>query len=120
MNRDTYNTLTSILLGGSLIALPVAVAFLVAAILGWHGPNRKRRFVLSAIFVLAFPVLVGTHQAIKWRIFLPSLGREAERQRHDRVDAVSFVRIGDLAPSFTLTDTNGDAFVLDDLHGRVV
>ena len=120
MSPNTYNALTSILLGGSLVTLVLAVGFLVAAIVGWRGPRRKQRLVRFAIFLGAFPVLVAAQQALLWGVFLPSLGREAERQRRDRVDSVSFAHIGDSAPSFSVTDTNGEEFVLDDLRGKVV
>lgn len=120
MSPTTYNLAAGVLLSSAMIALFVAAAYLVLAIVGWRGPNRKQRLVRFAIFLLAFPVLAAAQHALLWGVFLPSLGREARRERQERVDSVSFVRVGDAAPSFTITDTDGAEFVLDDLRGKVV
>lgn len=120
MSSTTYNLVTGLLLNSSLIALFVAASYLVSAIVGWRGPNRKPRLVRFAIFLAAFPVLVAAQQAILWGVFLPSVGREIRREYQESADAVSFVHVGDTAPSFTITDTDGVEFVLDDLRGKVV
>jgi len=120
MSMNTFNALSSVLLGGSLIALALAIGILVGAIVGWRGPHRKRRLVRFAICLGAFPILVAAQHALLWGVYLPSLVRGAERQRQDRADATSFVHVGDSAPSFTLTDTNGAEFDLDAQRGKVV
>src|SRR5438105_14300821 len=120
MNSSTYHALSSVLFGGALTALALAAAHLVAAFVGWRGPHRRRRLVRFAIFLAAAPVLVAAQQALLWRVFLPSLGREAQRQRQERTESASVVHVGDQAPSFTLTDTNGREFLLDDQRGKVV
>jgi len=120
MSTSTYNALTFALLGSSILALLLGVAYLVAAIVGWRGPHRKKRFVRFAICFGTFPVLVAAQQAVLFGLFLPSLGGQAERQRQDRADAASLVHVGNPAPSFTLTDTDGAEFVLDTLRGKVV
>jgi peroxiredoxin len=112
--------LTFILVKGAIVSLVIAIFFLFAAIVGWRGPGRNRRLVRFAIFLVAFPVLLVAQQAIQWSIFLPSLDREAERQRQSRVDSVSFAHVGDIAPSLRLDDTSGNEFVLDALRGKVV
>ena len=91
-----------------MIALVIAVAYLVAAIVGWRGPHRKRRLVRFVIFLGTYPVFVAMAQALLWGVFLPSLEREGDRQRQDHYDADSFVHVGNPAPSFTLKRTIGD------------
>ncbi len=120
MSSSTYNALTIVLIVGSYVAVALAAAYLVAAIVGWRGPHRRRRLVRFSIFLAAFPALVATQQVVQWGIFMPSLGRELKRQMTERHAAASLVHVGDRAPSFTLTDADGREFVLDDHRGKVV
>ena len=99
------------------LAMAIAGAFSFAAIAVLRGKGRRKRPLIRAICCLAAAVvLYFANYAIV--VLVPSL--LADRQRHDRVDAVSFVHVGDSAPSFMLSDTNGAEFVLDDLRGKVI
>ena len=104
-----------------LAMVGVTGAVILAAIAVFRGKGRRKRLLLGAAYGLAlFPVgVVAQFVLLNW-IQIPSLAREAERQGQERIDAVSFVHIGDPAPSFTLTDTHGREFVLDDQRGKVV
>jgi len=120
VTSNVYNILTEVLLGGSVIALVVALGYLVAAIIGWRGTQRRRRLTRFVVCVGVFAGLVGSQQALLWGIFLPSLGAEASRVHQELGDDVSVVHVGDSVPSIVLTDTAGNIFDLDKLHGKVV
>ena len=120
MSGNTYNALAGVLLGGSTISLLVAGAFLIAAIVGWRGPNRRRKLVRFALFTAMFPILVAAQQVLQHWVFQPSLGRQAERARQERIDAVSHVSVGDTIPSFRIKDVDGSEFAIDELRGNVV
>jgi peroxiredoxin len=119
MSIDTFLPIQAALQGAGLIAAVVAVGYLAAAILGWRGPNRKRRLIRFALFLVAIPICMGIHVALLHGVVLPSIARNADKARQARIDDVSIVQIGDAAPSFTVTDTNGDQFNLGDLRGKV-
>ena len=120
MSASTYIALSIILIVSSWIAVAIAAVYLVAAIIGWRGPHRTGRLVRFSILLTAFPVLVATQRVVQWGIFMPSLAREANRQIKEGHAAASLVHVGDQAPSFTLTDTEGREIVLDDQRGKVV
>jgi len=120
MTSGMYNALNWALIGATVLALLLAVAYLVAAIWGWWGPHRKRRLATFAIFLVAFPVLATTQRALFFRVFGPSVRREQELRRTEYADVASFVGVGDAAPAFRLTDTNGVEFALDAQRGNVV
>lgn len=120
MSVVTYNALTSILLVGSLVAVVIAISYLIAAIVGWRGQHRSSRLVRFGLFLLAFPLLVATQQALLWYVFLPSLGDKSDHERQNRIDSVSYVGVGDEAPSFLLTDSDGQQFFLEQQRGKIV
>lgn len=120
MTSNVYNILTEVLLGGSVIALVVALGYLVAAIFGWRGTQRSRRLTWFAVCAGVFAGLVGAQQALLWGIFLPSFGAEASRMHKKLADDASVVHVGDKVPSIVLTDTAGIIFDLDKLRGKVV
>lgn len=120
MSSETYNALTAVLLFGGLIAAAASVGYFVAAVIGWRGPARKRRLVAAAVLAAVFPIAVVAQQVLLHRVFLPSLGREAEQAVRDRTDAASVVAVGDPAPSFVLTTADGVPVALDELRGKVV
>lgn len=102
-----------------VIAIGGAIVLAVFAIL--RGKGRRKGPLLGAIGCLATFVAIGiSNYALIWFVQLPSLARESERQAQERVDAASLVDVGDLAPSFTITDTTGAEFALDDLRGKIV
>ena len=53
MRATVYNILTTILLGAFFLMLPAAIAFLMAAFVGWRTPSRKRRFLWCAVLFAA-------------------------------------------------------------------
>jgi peroxiredoxin len=120
MGVSTYNALTEALLGSALIALLLAVVSLISVVVGWRGPKRRRRLVILAAFAAMFPILVAVQQALLYWVFLPSLGREAERAKQERIGAASFLKVGEVAPTFHIRDVDGTEFSIDDLRGKVV
>ncbi len=124
MSATTYNTLTSILLTSSLIALAVAVLYLVAAIVGWRSPYRRSRLLRFFGFLVLCPALIGAQYYLLWGIFIPSMREAAEQEnavrRQERYAASSHVAIGDSAPAFELADIDGKNFSIDALRGKVV
>ncbi|MEJ7592272.1 MAG: TlpA disulfide reductase family protein [Planctomycetaceae bacterium] len=103
-----------------MIALVVALGYLVAAIIGWRGTPRRRRLTRFAVCVGVFAGLVGSQRALLWGVFLPSLGAEASRVHQELADDVSVVHVGNSVPSILLTDTAGNIFDLDKLRGKIV
>src|SRR5262245_36086074 len=103
MSATTYNTLTTVILLSALLALGLAIAYLVAAVVGWRGPHRKARLLRCAVCAVLFPTLVATQYAMLFFIFLPSLGRqrtaEMTARRQVRADAAAYVQRGDQAPA---------------------
>lgn len=120
MSINNYLPLQSALEVGAFIALAFAVVFFIMALAGWRGPFRKKRLVRFALCLGAVPLFPLVHVALLYGVVLPYEARQMERLRKERVDAVSFVNVGDAAPSFSVTDTSGAAFVLEDLRGKVV
>jgi peroxiredoxin len=104
-----------------LAMLALAGAVILAAIALFRGKGRRKRPLLGAVGCLAaFVALGAANYAVVFLVALPGIAREIERQRHERAEAVSVVHVGEPAPSFAITDTNGAEFVLDDRSGKVV
>lgn len=120
MSAHVYNLLTSVLFFVALVGLGLAAVYLVAAIVAWRGPSRNRRLVRFALLFAVFPICVAIQQSLLWIVFLPSLGREARRETMERSEDSSIVHVGDGAPSFALTTTEGETFALGDHRGKVV
>ncbi len=120
MSVETYLPIQSALQGAAVIAAVIAVGYLAAAVFGWRGPSRKRRLLRFALVLGVVPVCIGVHVALLHGVVLPSVAANGQRARQNRTDDVSLVDVGDAAPSFTVTDSNGDQFVLDSLRGKVV
>jgi peroxiredoxin len=120
MERETYNALTWVLGIGAWSALVLAIWQLVATIVGWRGAHRKRRLVRFAVLLAAVPVLVGAQQFLLWRVFLPSLGRQARDERQALYDEAGFAKVGQRAPAFAIEADDGRQFALDKLRGKVV
>ena len=100
-------------------AFGVAIAgtFCFAAIAVLRGKGRRKRPLLGAVccFASAFVLYCANYAVTYWILYIRS-----EQHRQARADAVSFVHVGDPAPSLAVADTNGAGFVLDDLRGKVV
>jgi peroxiredoxin len=120
MSINSYLPLQSALQAGIPIALALAVFYLVMAIAGWRGPYRKKRLVRLAFCLLAAPLFPLIHVVLLNGFVFPYEARQQDRLRQERVDEVSFVHVGDLAPSFSISDTSDSEFVLDELQGNVV
>lgn len=124
MSDSTYNAMAGTLLVISLVALAIAAAYLVAAMVGWNGPNRRGRLIRFAAFLALFPALVAAQQYLQWGIFMPQLREAAEkelfRNQQERFAASTHVSVGDTAPSFELVDADGTNFSLDGSPDKVV
>lgn len=120
MSANTYNALTAVILNSALFTLIVSTGYLVAALVGWRGPHRKRRLLRCAAFAAMFPILVVAQYAILQKAFLWSLAHERQRTTQERIDAVSLVKVGGVAPSFQITDVDGNEFSSDEVRGKVV
>ena|SRR5579863_1106606 len=120
MSSNVYNACAIILEIGALAALGLAAAYLVAVIVGWKGPYRKRRLVRFALCLAACPVFAATLYSLLFFVFLPSAARDNRKIIQEHRDAGAVVHTGDLAPSFTLTNTEERKFAFDDYRGKVV
>jgi peroxiredoxin len=120
MSASLYNAVAGTLALGSCLALFVALCCFISAIVGWRGPNRKRRLLLAGTFVLMFPVLGASIYAVRDWVFLPSLARGRNQAAEQRLNTASLVKVGDPAPPFRLLDTDGNEFSLADNRGKVV
>jgi peroxiredoxin len=109
---------------GVLAWVAIAGAVILAVIAVFRGKGRRKRPLLGAIYCLGtFVVLVIAFYSLVYLVYLRPMALEAERERQEheeRIDAASVVHVGDPAPAFTITDTHGAEFVLDDLSGKVV
>ncbi len=109
---------------GVLAWVAIAGAVILAVIAVFRGKGHRKRPLFGAICCLGtFVVLVIAFYSLVYLVHLRPVALNAERQRQEhqeRIDAASFVDVGDPAPSFTITDTHGAEFVLDDLRGKVV
>lgn len=102
-----------------VLAVFSAATFLGLSVVGWRGPYRKRRLKRFAIAFFTIPLIVGAH----WlNIFtgLKAIARQHESQRIERYNASSLVQVGDIAPDFTVVDTQGNRFALSENRGKVI
>ncbi len=76
MSPSTFITLTSVLLGGALLALVVAFAFALSAVVGWRTVHRKRRLTTCLLFLACVPLFLATQRANWELIFRPSLEQQ--------------------------------------------
>lgn len=124
MSPTTYNTLTGLLLGSSLLALVLAVAFLIAAVVGWKGPHRKARLYLSCCFLVLFPTLIGAQRYLQWGIYMPLLREAGEKEllarQQEQFSASTNVAVGDAAPEFEVTDIDGNRFSVNGATEKVL
>lgn len=120
MSINSYLLWQSVLLAGVPIALALALFYFVLSIAGWRGPYRKKRLVRLAFCLLAVPILPLIHVVLLYGVAFPYEARQQERHRQERVDEASFAHVGDLAPSFSITDTSGAKLVLGEQQGNVV
>ncbi|HUE72884.1 MAG TPA: redoxin domain-containing protein [Pirellulaceae bacterium] len=124
MSASTYNTLTGALAIGVLIAFAVMVISFIAMLVRWKTAKRRGHVVRLLIATAAIPSLIGTQQAILWKVFIPALGREQMAQmnalRVTRLAETSLVHVGDRAPNFSLATADGDELAVSDAKGKVV
>ncbi|MBS0266482.1 MAG: TlpA family protein disulfide reductase [Planctomycetes bacterium] len=120
MSSSVYNIFVMILGVVGILSIVAAIAFFVAAIIGWRTPLRNRRFRWSAgLFAAALGTLAG-QQALLWFVFLPSLGREM-RASHDRaVGLTTLTKVGDIAPEYSVVADDGTPIEAETLRGKVV
>jgi len=120
MSASVYNIFVTILCGAFIFSFMGAIAFLVAAFVGWRTPFRKRRFLWCAgLFATALGT-IAAQQALLWWVFLPSFGRES-RERHDQAVALStLTNVGDIAPQYSVVADDGSTVDSDRLRGKVV
>ena len=108
--------ITTALAIGVLIALTVGVFSLVLMVLRWKTPQRRGHVIRLVISIASLPCLIGVQQAILWLVFLPAMGREQmamiNAARAEHFTETTLVRVGDTAPEFALTTTDGDTVSL--------
>lgn len=111
-----FNAISLILLIGVVTAFVVMAASLIATIVQWKTPKRRRHVIRVLFAVAAIPCLIGIQQSIQWLIFLPTLGRlqmaEINAARAKRLVETSVVQVGETAPEFSLLTADGDEFSL--------
>jgi hypothetical protein len=66
-----YKIVPYILAGCVVFALVTAVVSLIAAVVGWRGPHRKRRLWRCACCLAAIPVLGGLNYVYVHQVVLP-------------------------------------------------
>jgi thiol-disulfide isomerase/thioredoxin len=118
--RSTAAVVIWVLIGATVLSMLLAVTFFSAAIWGWRGPHRMRRLIALVICLAAVPALAGLQRLYFFRIYYAARQSERAARRAERAETGSLVHIGDLAPSFRLTDTTGREFSLDAHRGKAV
>ncbi len=120
MSPAVFNACTYVLAFGVLAAFGLSGIYLIAALVGWRGPQRNRRLVRFGLFLGLVPVLAVIQYSLVFFVYLPSMAQAARRAAAERREASSVVRVGDPAPSFTLTTVDDQTFAIDELRGKVV
>ena len=136
MSHTTYLGITSAISIGIAISIVIAVIYLIAAVVGWRGPHRKRRLVRFALFVAVVPFTCVGIQQIAWHFFqrsmvnnsklridpesLPPLSGQAYEDHVAFGNSSSVVHVGDIAPNFSVTDVRRVEHNLAKLRGQVV
>lgn len=105
-------------------AILLALAYLVAALVGWRSEHRKARLQRFAICLAAVPVLIAISYGFLFGVVLPSMGRDwrakFQAAQQQREEEAGVARVGQMAPAFSATDTNGTVFDLNDKRGKMV
>ncbi len=104
----------------AVTAVALAFGYLVAAVVGWRGPNRRRRLVRVGALLAVFPACVIIHIVLTEGVYLPTLRSQSDRESKEMIEATSLVKVGDAAPAFALVDTQGRDFDLEGQRGKVV
>jgi peroxiredoxin len=111
MDGETYNALTAMLLGTALLALIISVFSLAAVAWRWRAQTRGKHLLRFLVSLFAAVILIATHQAVLWWVFLPSQGREQMAQyeafRKERVEVSTRLSVGDQVPATSLRDIDG-------------
>ena len=119
-----YNGSVRVLLVAVVLACAIALYSAVFLCIQWGTEHRKRHAKRIGAAILAIPCLIGIQQAILWWVFMPAMGRHqmakiAAHRAEDNANS-SLVHVGDIAPSFSITDVDGVELKLDDVNGDVV
>lgn len=120
MNSDTYNAVARLLAIGSLLALAMGILCLVVAIAGWRRPYKRRWLLASAACIAAFPLIGASIYVVRDHVYLPALATENERRLQEYLATALLANMDDDAPELSLTDVDGNQFVLADHKGKVV
>jgi len=118
--NPAYKIVPYVLAGCVVVALVTAVASLIAAVVGWRGPHRKRRLWRFACCLAACPVLAGLIYVYFYHVFLPGIARQRELQHREQSARTSRIETGDRAPAFVITDADGNALAPGNLQKKVV
>jgi len=119
----TFYAISLALLIAVVTAFVVMVASLIATLVRWKTPNRRKHGIRFLVTIAAIPCLIGIQQSIQWLVFLPAVGRqqmaEINAARAKILVETSVLQIGDVAPKFSLPTADGDEFSLP-ANGNVV
>src|SRR5438046_55329 len=110
MSNETFRVVCYALLGGALVAILAALAFLIMALVGWRTPFRDRRLVRFAFLAMAAMALFATPWALLHLVIVPSMVRRFQQERRERLDAESLTKEGDVAPGFKVDTDEGKEF----------
>lgn len=123
MTQFLYVVFTALALCVPTAAL-LALAYLVAALIGWRSKHRGYRLKRFGICLAAVPVFIAVSYGFLFGIALPSLGRDLRAKalaaQQQRADEAAMVRVGQTAPTFVAQDTSGEVFDLSHHQGKIV
>lgn len=124
MSISTYNSILFALQIGAFVAICVMIVSFFGMIIRWDSPRRGRHILrlLLSLGIIAGCIVV--QQAIFWKMLMPTLRdqqmAEQEADRAKQLEESSVLKVGDPAPEFTLTMTDGKEFSMSEAHGDVV
>ena len=119
-SNEAWRASVLLLLGGALLALVASLAVFLMALIGWRTPFRNRRLLRSALLAMVAVALFAILFPLVELVWIPAMVHRQEQARKERLDAHSPTKEGDAAPVFRIETDEGLEFALGDQRGKVI
>lgn len=112
MTTSFYNTMTTVIGATGLLVVATGLYSLVRMVSKWKTPDRKRYVLRMAFCVVGVCCLAGIQYSVLFFVYLPGIGQqqvaESNSARLKQQAETSILRVGDAAPNFSLTTSDGE------------